>query len=200
MRTIPKPLQIVSQVLVVISGILLLFLIFLTVGDVLGRTTANKSIVGAVDISTLALVAIAFLGLAAAEIDGRHVSVDLVEMNLPAKLRIALAALRTVLLVFLGLVLSWGLWDSMVSAFDRMETTNGILRLTTWPVKGALVATFVLFFVVAIWKSVNEFLDMRDGIGLDGESVIVQQAQFDAEEFTHTVTKGGTATTEREES
>lgn len=200
MRTIPKPLQIVSQALVVVSGILLLFLIFLTVGDVLGRTTANKSIVGAVDISTLALVAITFLGLAAAEIDGRHVSVDLVEMNLPAKLRIALAALRTVLLVFLGLVLSWGLWDSMVSAFDRMETTNGILRLATWPVKGALVASFVLFFIVAIWKSINEFLDMRDGIGLDGDSVIVQQAQFDAEEITDTVTKGGTATSEREES
>lgn len=200
MRTIPKPLQIISQALVVISGILLLFLIFLTVGDVLGRTTANKSIVGAVDISTLALVAIAFLGLAAAEIDGRHVSVDLVEMNLPAKLRIALAALRTVLLALLGLVLSWGLWDSMVSAFDRMETTNGILRLATWPVKGALVASFVLFFIVAIWKSINEFLDMRDGIGLDGDSVIVQQAQFEAEEFTGTVNKGYTATNEREES
>ncbi|WP_077138348.1 TRAP transporter small permease [Flaviflexus massiliensis] len=200
MRTIPKPLQIISQALVVISGILLLFLIFLTVGDVLGRTTANKSIVGAVDISTLALVAIAFLGLAAAEIDGRHVSVDLVEMNLPAKLRIALAALRTVLLALLGLVLSWGLWDSMVSAFDRMETTNGILRLATWPAKGALVASFVLFFIVAIWKSINEFLDMRDGIGLDGDSVIVQQAQFEAEEFTGTVNKGYTATNEREES
>lgn len=189
MRTVPRPLQIIAQALVFVSGILLLFLIFLTVADVFGRTVSNQSILGAVEISTVSLVAIAFLGLAAAELDGRHVAVDLVEMNVPAKVRLAMAGLRTILLVLIGVVLCWGMWETVTSAFDRMETTNGILRLATWPVKGALLASFVLFFIVATWKSLNEFLDMREGKGLDGESVIVQQAQHDAEEITHTVSE-----------
>lgn len=185
MRTVPKSLQILTQAFVFVAGILLLFLIFLTVGDVLGRSIRDESILGAVDMSTLALVAVAFLGLGAAELDGRHVSVDLVEMNLPDRVRVTLALLRTILLAVLGVILCWGLWGTVASAFDRVETTNGILRLATWPVKGALLVSFILFFVVSIWKSFNEFLDMKEGKGLDDESITVQQAQHDAKENTH---------------
>lgn len=186
-RTLPGPLRALSQTLVIVAGILLILLTLLTVADVVGRNLWDQSILGAVDISTLALVAIAFLGLAAAEIDGRHVSVDLLEMNLPTRARTTLALIRTLLLLIVGAVLSWGILGTVVSAFERSETTNGILRLATWPVKGALLAAFVLFFVVAIWNSLNEYLDMRDGKRLDNESHIVHQAQAEAQLITHTV-------------
>jgi len=167
MRSVPTPLRTLSQLLVIIAGVLLVFLIFLTVGDVVGRNLQDRSILGAVDISTLALVSVAFLGLAAAELDGRHVSVDLVEANLPRRIRTGLALIRTVLLAVIGAVLGWGMYGTVTSAFERSETTNGILRLATWPVKSVLFASFVLFFVVAIWNSMNEFLDMREGKRFD---------------------------------
>ena len=167
MRSVPTPLRTLSQLLVIIAGVLLVFLIFLTVGDVVGRNLQDRSILGAVDISTLALVSVAFLGLAAAELDGRHVSVDLIEANLPRRIRTGLALIRTVLLAVIGAVLGWGMYGTVTSAFERSETTNGILRLATWPVKSVLFASFVLFFVVAIWNSMNEFLDMREGKRFD---------------------------------
>lgn len=185
-RTVPAPLRVISQALVFIAGIVLIFLIFLTVGDVLGRNLRGQSILGAVDISTLALVAVAFLGLAAAEIDGRHVSVDLVEMNLPKKIRTGLALVRTVLLGLIGVVLTWGMYGTVTSAFERSETTNGILRIATWPVKSVLLAAFLLFFIVAVWNSFNEFLDMREGKRFHNhESIIVHQALSDAEDLTN---------------
>lgn len=187
-RTVPAPLRIISQALVIVAGVLLIFLIFLTVGDVLGRNVRDQSILGAVDISTLTLVAVAFLGLAAAELDGRHVSVDLVEMNLPAKARSGLALVRTIILIVIGAVLTWGMWGTVTSAFARSETTNGILRLATWPVKSVLLAAFILFFIVAIWNSFNEFLDMKEGKRLDDdEPNIVHQAIADAEDIHSTV-------------
>lgn len=181
MRTVPRPLRVVSHALVIVAGVLLLFLIFLTVGDVAGRSLRSESILGAVDIATLSLVGIAFLGLAAAEIDGRHVSVDLVEMHLGRRIRTGLALVRALLLAALGVFLCWGLYGTVTSAFERSETTNGILRLATWPVKSVLLAAFVLFFIVAVWNAINEFLDMREGKRFDEESIIVHQAQAEAE-------------------
>lgn len=191
MRTIPSPLRVIAQTFVVIAGALLLFLIFLTVADVAGRSIRSESILGAVDIATLALVAVAFLGLAAAEIDGRHVSVDLVEMHLGDRVRTALALVRGIILALIGLVLSWGMWGTVTSAFDRAETTNGILRLATWPVKSVLLVSFILFFIVAVWNAINEFLDMREGKRLGDESIIVHQAQVEAEHISHTVVSDG---------
>lgn len=155
---LPRPVTAPAQVLSLLAGVLLLALAVLTVADVAGRSLLDRSIVGTVDISTMLLVGVAFLGLAAAQVDGRHVDVDLVEARLPQTARVVLAVVRCLLLVGLGAVLTWGLADQVLSAVGRGETTNDILRLPTWPAKLALVVSFVLFFVTAIWSTV---LDVR---------------------------------------
>lgn len=164
MRTVPRPLHAAAQALVIIAGLLLIGIMFLTVTDVVGRASADTSILGTVEISQLALVGIAYLGLAAAELDDRHVSVDLVEKNVSHSVRRAFAWIRTALFAVVGVILTWGLWMSLTSAMERGEVTNGILRLSTWPIKVMLLVSFVLFLVVAIWRSVNELLDFRDGV------------------------------------
>ncbi|AZQ76162.1 MAG: TRAP transporter small permease subunit [Flaviflexus sp.] len=188
MRTIPRPLVLLAETLVIVAGALLVFLMLLTVADVGGRAFADSSILGTVEISTLLMVAIAFLGLAAAEIHNRHVSVELVEAYLPPVVRLILAGVRTVLITLTGIVISWGLLGVLTSAFERGETTSGILRLATWPMKGILLVSFVLFFVVAIWNAINEFLDMKEGkVVEDDQLLAVQQAIDDADDITDTV-------------
>jgi TRAP-type mannitol/chloroaromatic compound transport system permease small subunit len=68
---------------------------------------------------------------------------------------------RTLLLIALGLLLTWGLSEVLVSAATRGETTNDILRLPTWPAKVVLLASFVMFFVVAVWKELLTFTALR---------------------------------------
>ncbi len=153
--TAPAPLALVSRAFGVLAGLLLLSLALLTVADVASRNLWDRSIVGTVDISTVLLVAIAFLGLAQAELDGRHVRVEILEQRLSPAWRRALGLVRVAVLVLLGALLVWGLGDSLLGALDRGETTNDILRLPTWPARAALVLSFACFFVAALYRELR---------------------------------------------
>jgi TRAP-type C4-dicarboxylate transport system permease small subunit len=159
--TLPRPVTLVAQALSAVAGVLLLGLILLTIADVVSRNARDRSIVGTVDIATMLLVAVAFLGLAAAEADGRHVVVELFESRFGLRTRMVLSVVRSLLLIGLGLLLTWGLTEVLVSATRRGETTNDILRLPTWPAKLVLLAAFALFFVVAIWKELLTLAALR---------------------------------------
>jgi TRAP-type C4-dicarboxylate transport system permease small subunit len=159
--TLPRPLLVIVRSLAVVAGVLLLVLILLTIADVVSRNARDRSIVGTVDIATMLLVAVAFLGLAAAEAEGRHVAVELFESRFGVRTRAVFSVLRSVLLVGLGALLTWGLTEVLISAASRGETTNDILRLPTWPAKVVLLASFVLFFVVAVWKELLTFAALR---------------------------------------
>ncbi|MFI0472533.1 TRAP transporter small permease [Halomonas sp. HMF6819] len=138
------------------AGLLLLGVILLTVADVVSRNVLGASILGTVEISTLLLVTIAFLGLASAEIDGRHVAVNLIEEKLPFGSRKVLCAVRIILLLGLFVIVAWGLFNVLLSSIDRQETTNGILRLPTWPAKLVVFGSFSFYFVVALLSSIEE--------------------------------------------
>ena len=159
--TLPRPVTATARCLAVVAGVLLLGLIGLTIADVVSRNAGTGSIVGTVDISTMLLVAIAFLGLAAAEADGRHVVVEMFESRFGVRTRMVFSVVRALLLIGLGVLLTWGLGDVLVSATARGETTNDILRLPTWPAKLVLLVSFIAFFVVAVWKELLTFAAVR---------------------------------------
>jgi TRAP-type C4-dicarboxylate transport system permease small subunit len=159
--TLPRAVTLIARGMSIVAGLLLLGVILLTVADVVSRNARDRSIVGTVDIATMLLVAIAFLGLASAEADGRHVVVELFESRFGARTRLALSLVRTVLLIGLAVLLTWGLSEVLLSAIDRGETTNDILRLPTWPAKLVLLASFAMFFVVAVWKELLTFAALR---------------------------------------
>lgn len=188
----PRSARGVSTAFNLSAGLLLLALMVLTVVDVVGRNMFGQSVLGTVDISTLLLVAIAFLGLASAEIDGRHVSVTLLEGRFGFRTRMVLSGVRAVLLLGTGALVVWGLGDVMLSAFERGETTNDILRLATWPAKLVLFASFLLFFVMAVWKEVLEFRAFRAGEVPETNEVdaAVEQA-YSATHTTHERESGG---------
>lgn len=161
--TLPKPVRALASVLTVVAGVILFGLAALTVADVISRNLRGQSILGAVEISALLLVAVAFLGLAAAEIDGQHVSVSLLDDRLGRRARMVTSAVRALLLAVLGIVLVYAMFDVVGSALDRGETTNDILRLPTWPAKLVVLLSFGLFFVVAVWKQILVFRTLRSG-------------------------------------
>ncbi|WP_293780835.1 TRAP transporter small permease subunit [uncultured Aeromicrobium sp.] len=177
--TFPRPIRALSSALSLIAGLVLFGLCALTVADVLSRNLRDRSILGVVEISALLLVVVAFFGLAAAEIDGRHVSVSLVEERLGRRARMVLSLVRTVLLTVLGALLVIGMIGVFGSAFERGETTNDILRLPTWPAKLAVLLAFGLFFILAVWKQVLTFFALRAGgdVPANDIAVLLDQAE-----------------------
>ncbi|OUZ12106.1 TRAP transporter small permease protein [Aeromicrobium sp. PE09-221] len=175
----PRPVRRFSSVLVIVAGTVLLGLGILTVADVLSRNLQGQSILGAIEISTLLLVAVAFFGLAAAEIDGRHVSVSLVEERLGRRGRMAMSLLRAVLVTLLGVLLVYGMFGTFDSALERGETTNDVLRLPTWPAKLAVALSFLLFFILAIWKEILTFRALRAGedVPTSDIEVLIEQTE-----------------------
>lgn len=161
MSPLPRPIYLISSTLSFASGILIIFVAVLTVADVVQRSVFGKSILGTMEISTLVLVAIAFLGLASAEIDGRHVSVDLLEAKLRSSVRQVLCAIRLILILGIGVTLVWGLLNSLSASIVRSESTNGILKVSVWPAKLALLTSFSLYFFAAAFKSYEEFKFLR---------------------------------------
>ncbi len=161
MSPLPRPVYLISSSLSIASGVLILFVAGLTVADVIQRSVFGKSILGTMEISTLVLVAIAFLGLASAEIDGRHVSVNLLESTLRPSIRQVLCVIRLLLILGIGATLVWGLVHSLTASIARSETTNGILKISIWPAKLTLLTSFSLYFFVAAFKSYNEFNFLR---------------------------------------
>lgn len=87
--------------------------------------------------------------------------VELFESRFGPRTRLVLSVIRTVLLIALALLLTWGLSEVLLSAIERGETTNDILRLPTWPAKLVLLASFAMFFVVAVWKELLTFMALR---------------------------------------
>lgn len=67
---LPRAVTVIARGMSIVAGLLLLGVILLTVADVVSRNARDRSIVGIVDIATMLLVAIAFLGLASAEATG----------------------------------------------------------------------------------------------------------------------------------
>lgn len=159
--SLPRPARWVASTFSVIAGLCLLALVLLTVADVVSRNVQGRSILGTVEISTVLLVAIAFLGLGAAEITGKHVSVSLIEARLPRLARLGLSLVRVLLLAALGLLLIFGLTEVYLGAVEREETTNGVLGLSTAPWKLILVISFLVFFALAVWREVHQFLALR---------------------------------------
>lgn len=159
--SLPRPARWVASAFSVLAGLCLLALVLLTVADVVSRNVQGRSILGTVEISTVLLVAVAFLGLGAAEITGKHVSVSLIEARLPRLGRLVLSGLRVLLLAAVGSLLILGLTEVYLGAVQRGETTNGVLGLATAPWKLILVISFLVFFVLALWREVHQFLALR---------------------------------------
>lgn len=179
MREVPAPLRLIASIASGLAGAGLVVIIGLTVADVVSRNLWNQSILGTVDFASLLLVAIAFLGLAAAEIDDRHVSVDLIEMHMKPVVRIIFAFIRIILVLGIGLLLMWGISEVVMSAWDRHEETNGVLRLPTWPAKVAMWISFAYFVLIATWNAINEYRDMKDGIFEESHTLAATQHHAD---------------------
>jgi TRAP-type C4-dicarboxylate transport system permease small subunit len=76
-----------------IAGVILFLMMLLTLADVLLRKLWSQGILGGLELSEFMMAALVFCSLALAEIEDRHVSVDLIVGRLPAHVQKRLTAL-----------------------------------------------------------------------------------------------------------
>ncbi len=88
-----------ARILFMTAPVCLCALFVLMFSDVSGRFLFNSPIVGTQEIADYLLIAVAFLGLGYGQLRGQHISVDILTMHFPKKLRAVLNIILQLLAV-----------------------------------------------------------------------------------------------------
>jgi TRAP-type C4-dicarboxylate transport system permease small subunit len=127
-----------------LGGLMLAALVPLTVLDIAMRYVLNAPIRGTFELTQLAMVGVAFLGLGEAQARMEHITIDLLHTRLSIRGRAALD--RFARLVSLGLALAIGWQLATYTARARWEgEVSGVLGLPLYLAIGVAAAGFVLF-------------------------------------------------------
>ena len=122
-----------------IGIMILLFLMFLTVGEVVGRYVFNHPVPGSYEISELMMIGVVFLALAHVQALKQHIRIDIIAPLLKPKIRLLLDLCAYLLGLFLFIIMAWQgvpwAWQSWSSG----EYYVGLLEVPLWPAKSLFV-------------------------------------------------------------
>jgi len=122
-----------------VAGVALVGMLLLTVADITGRSVFNDPVPGTVEVTSLVLVVVVFLGLAHSEDLGDHISVDLLYVRVGDRWKAVLDVFADLISVVVIALMAYQLY---VFAWRQQETgaESPVLEWPVWPF--VLIAAF----------------------------------------------------------
>ena len=156
---IDRGLYRVEQVFGVVSGTMVLILMFLAVISVGGRNLFNMPLPGYVDWIQILMPLIAFLGISYAQRDGGHIRMDILIGRLKGRALWTAEFVTTLATLGLIVLLIWGSWAHFGRSFDwgaRMFSRDSTMdiALPLWPAKLIVPVAFTIMalrLVLQLW-------------------------------------------------
>lgn len=150
-----------SFLLMAAAGFALLLMILHVTSDVVARSLFNKSVPGAVElVAWYYMLGVIFLPIAATDIGGRHIVVDLFfNMFRNTIQRIVSIVASALTCVFFSLF-AIRAWQDALRSFERNEMADGAIFILVWPARigvatglsiGAIAAAISLVLAVNIF-------------------------------------------------
>jgi len=152
-----------TMTLVWIGGILVLGVMFLTIGDIISRWALAKGFIGLVDVTQFAVVGFAYLALPRVFWTDANVAIELYDERLSPRMD---AALRAVSLM-LGLgIMALLLWYGVVQAertmrYGDISQNIGIPMVGFWGLILTGLAVSGLISLLRLWQCVTVLLTGR---------------------------------------
>jgi TRAP-type C4-dicarboxylate transport system permease small subunit len=162
MDKIKKIIQVIENLLISIAGVMFLIMMFLGVGDVLGRYLFNKPIRGALEISQILMGGIVFLSWAHTQKEKGHVSVDLfIDRYSPKNQTIVTFFALFLSLVFFALIA----WQSTEIALKCWQENRVIptLNISTAPFHFFVPIGAILLCIELVMQMVNLLRETKKG-------------------------------------
>ena len=165
----------VGDVLALVSGVLILGLMFLTVADVALRKFFASGVPGAVELNEVMLVAVVFLALMAAEMTDTNVRTPLLTERLPdrwANLAHVIGYLPAI--AFLG----WATYVTGIEGIDswlRGDFRFGLIFVPIWPAKLVVpigLAGLTVAVVIKFVQALVNLITARPAVIAEHESVL----------------------------
>jgi len=132
----------------VVGAVAMLFIMFLTVADVIGRSFFTWPITGTYELSRYFLVVTVLLGIAYAQQTGQHVAVDYFVSKLPVRVHFIFEVISTSLgLVFFALV-TWQGWEGGWNSVQA-KSVSDTLHIPLYPFE-FLIAVGAFFLCIEL--------------------------------------------------
>jgi TRAP-type C4-dicarboxylate transport system permease small subunit len=144
-----RPIETVEwliQRLGVASGFATLLITVVISIDVAGRAVFSAPLHSSTEVSELLLVAMVFLGLAAAQQNRQNYAIDVFSRHLPTTVQWTLEVIGYLFCVGVVGLLAWLSTRQAISAYERGEAGFGIISFPIWP--GRFVLAFGLWLLV----------------------------------------------------
>ncbi|HHT46340.1 MAG TPA: TRAP transporter small permease [Firmicutes bacterium] len=137
-----------------ISGIVLAFLVVISVLNIVGRFM-KYPITGTYEIVQYGFAVIICLAVAYTALEEGHISIDLIFKLYPQKVKIFLEVINKILGICIFALISWRLWADGIDAYIIGETSS-TLRIPVFLFQFALATGFALMGLVIILKLLRE--------------------------------------------
>ena len=130
------------------AGGVLAFMMLLTFFDVIGRSLFNSPIIGSVEILTLAMGLLIYLGIGQTTIRGNHIRVDVLTGLLPKTIQHYLDVIVHILGLLVSILIFWRLCVLAFEQTAELNTTQN-LGLPVWLI-AVLMAVFSLSLITGM--------------------------------------------------
>ena len=142
---------------------IIMFLMFFTVFEIIGRYAFNAPIPGHVEIVELIMAGVVFLGIAHTEKEGGHVRMELFLTKVLKNRSYHAAEMITIMLSFcVYLIIFIFSFKSTVNAFQVGDTT-GYIYWPTWPSKMAIPIGSFFLCIRFILEFIQHGLQVKSG-------------------------------------
>lgn len=164
-------LGVTSDLMAIVSGILLVCVMLLTCFDIAQRKLHTSSVPGIIELNSLLIVAIVFLGIGYAQRTKRHISMTFALEKFPVSVarQIHLVGMLTVIAV-----VSWMAYATSLTAWQAFSTHQqsfGSVSMSVWPFKAAVPVGLVVFALELLSSLIHSWRGDLDGpAGTSNES------------------------------
>lgn len=159
MSTVSRLLRGLNTAIMVISGLVLLSMMFLIAADVFAATILGKPIQNVIEIVAYYLmVGIVFLPLGSAELRDEHIKTDIFTQILPRKLWLVTQTLVGLAGAGMVGVLTYVSFDKALQATLRGEIMMGTTMIDIWPSRWILFAGFTFFLICLVFATLRQLI------------------------------------------
>ena len=151
-----RALESLAKLCAIIAGLLLITITLMTCASLIGRNTTGDSIVGAFELTGVAVGAAIALFMPICQLRRGNIIVDFFTTKLSSKANDKLDRFGTLLTVLLFALLAWRTTLGGLNVFSANSETQ-IMGFPEWIVYAAMVPPFVLAAVISLHQTVFGF-------------------------------------------
>lgn len=162
-----------------VSGAIVFALMVLTVVDIVLRKISGQGVPGSVEYSEVFLVVGVFFALAAAQVEGFHVSTSVLTSRMPIATRRVSEAIGALLGVIVIAVMAYVATQAAWVSFTTGEYRFGLAAVVVWPARAAIALGLWVYLLEYAGSAVRRFKapededDAADAIAMAEKGVVL---------------------------